>query len=317
MPSVHISREARLGYQDNRERYREYRAENRDRIQQRRESDKQKKARAEAELILVKVKVEVALTLTQYETQREWSVTACYNRCNESLLAYIVPLHPVDEHDRLSKYKNGTQMRKRLGLGLPQQGGLPCEKDCLSNYFSNGWKEKALRDSPIEALNCDNCGIETIEIDSEHIPKQLITLRLSGNRIDADGCRELSKLLQGGAALKRLYLCNNRIDDDGVAILVDFLQSNTSLQILGLMSNEGIFAEGRKLCLKLVNDQHINKAAHINAKNENDAEAAGKEKVIQTQLNSTQRAELAELQGVNRSFYSQINPLHLPEVPSA
>jgi len=200
--------------------------------------------------------------------------------------------------------------------------------------------------SPIEALNCDNCGIEAIEIDSEHIPKHLKSLHLNDNRINADGCRELAKLLQGGgAAIIDLLLNNNKIDDDGVAILVDALQNNTSLQILDLMSNQGIAAEGMKMCLKLVNDvssitatlqsnrtlqelnvknqndqndmliqQHINKAAHINAENGNDAEAAGKEKVIETQLHSVKRAGLARLQGVTRSFYSEINPLPLPEV---
>lgn len=40
-------------------------------------------------------------------------------------------------------------------------------------------------------------------------------------------------------------------------------------------------------------------------------------KVIQTQLNSKRRAELTELQGVSQSvslMYSEIEPLHLPEV---
>ena len=179
-----------------------------------------------------------------------------------------------------------------------------------NNIKSEGFNMlfRELCNSPIEALNCDNCGIEAIEIDSDYSPKHLTTLRLNKNRINADGCRQISKLLQGGGAtLTYLHLRNNKIDDDGVAILVDALQKNVSLQILDLMSNEGIFAEGRKLCLKLVNDissikatlqsnrtlrelnvkdqndqndmqiqQHINKAAHINAENENDAEAAGK-----------------------------------------
>eukprot|EP00984_Skeletonema_dohrnii_P015255 scaffold6547_cov141-Skeletonema_dohrnii-CCMP3373.AAC.8 len=227
---------------------------------------------------------------------------------------------------------------------------LLCENN---NLQSEGFNMlfRALRDSPIEGLNCDNCGIESIEIDSEHIPKHLKSLHLSGNKINADGCRQLSKLLQGGdSTLKHLNLYHNKIDDDGVAILVDALQNNTSLTELDLMLNQGITAEGMKMCLKLVNDissikatlqsnqtlqelnvknlniknqndqndmliqQRINKATQINAQNENDVEAAGKEKVIETQLHSVKRAELAELQGVTRSFYSEINPLHLPEV---
>ena len=116
---------------------------------------------------------------------------------------------------------------------------------CDNNMQSEGFNAvfRAMRESPIETLNCDKCGIEVIEIDSENIPKHLTTLRLSGNRISADGCRQISKLLQGGnSTLKNLYLRNNKIDDDGVAILVDALQNNASLQILDLMSNEGITA---------------------------------------------------------------------------
>ena len=42
----------------------------------------------------------------------------------------------------------------------------------------------------------------------------------------------------------------------------------------------------------------------------------GREKLIQLQLDSKIRARLAGLQGVSHSFYSEINPLHLPEVLS-
>jgi len=218
--------------------------------------------------------------------------------------------------------------------------------DC-NNFQSEGFNAlfRALSNSPIEMLECCNCGIESIEIHTEHVPKHLTVLRLNENGIDADGCRELAKLLQGGdSTLNKLHVDENKIDDEGVAILVDALQNNTSLQILDLMLNQGITAEGMKMFLKLVNDvssikatlqsnrtlqelnfnyqndmqikQHINMATHINAKNENDAEAAGQEKVIETQLHSVKRAELARLQGVTRSFYSEINPLHLPEVLS-
>lgn len=38
--------------------------------------------------------------------------------------------------------------------------------------------------------------------------------------------------------------------------------------------------------------------------------------MIETQLHSDARAELAELQGITESVYSEINPLHLPEVLS-
>ena len=57
-------------------------------------------------------------------------------------------------------------------------------------------------------------------------------------------------------------------------------------------------------------------ATMINSKHKSNPEAAGREKVIQSQLHSTRRAELADLLGVNYSLYSKINPLHLPEVLS-
>jgi Leucine-rich repeat (LRR) protein len=69
-----------------------------------------------------------------------------------------------------------------------------------NNLQSEGFNVllRALRDSPVETLNCDNCGIETIGIDSEHTPKKLKYLRLYDNSINADGCRGLAELLQGG-----------------------------------------------------------------------------------------------------------------------
>ena len=62
-------------------------------------------------------------------------------------------------------------------------------------------------------------------------------------------------------------------------------------------------------------DRHISIAMEINADNNvSNPEAAGREKVVETQLHHERRAELAALQGVNHSVYSEIDPLHLPEV---
>jgi len=225
-----------------------------------------------------------------------------------------------------------------------------------NNIRSEGFNmlHRALRDSPIEILNCSNCGIESIEIDSDHIPKHLTILGLNDNNINADGCRGLAKLLQGGnSTLTKLDLNNNMIDDNGAAILVDALQNNTSLTTLVLRKDNLMTIEGAKLFLQLVNDvssikatlqsnhtlqritadygrddqdlneriqRHIDNALKINALNANSTwslpEEAGREKMIQTQLHSVKRAELARLQGVNQSLYSEINPLHLPEVLS-
>ena len=62
----------------------------------------------------------------------------------------------------------------------------------------------ALSDSPIESLYCNYCGIESIEIDCDHIPKNLRQLFLNGNRINADGCRELTSF-SGGMGNKYSY----------------------------------------------------------------------------------------------------------------
>ena len=210
---------------------------------------------------------------------------------------------------------------------------------------------RALRDSPIETLSCDSCGIDSIEIDTNCMPRKLRSLFLSENSISADGCRGLAKLLQGGdAALTSLYLRNNQIDDEGVQVLAEALQSNTSLTTLNLRGNDGISKEGMTMLLTLINDvssmkatlqsnhtltslhvkeinhneldpheeikTHIHVATMINRRSGSDPNAAGRKKVIQTQLHSQNRAELCRLQGIDRSLYSEIDPLHLPEVLS-
>ena len=212
-----------------------------------------------------------------------------------------------------------------------------------NNIQSEGFNElfRAFRDSPIEQLRCCGCGIGSIEIDIENIPRQLKLLDLNGNFINADGCRVLSKLLQwGDATLERLDLRGNYIDDESVEILVNALQSNTSLTILNLSKNDGISSHGIIMLLKLVNnissikatlqsnhtlkniylkgdnviEYHIARALESNRAYEGDPERAGKDKIINFQIDSSRRAALAELQGVRQSLYSEINPLHLPEV---
>eukprot|EP00985_Skeletonema_marinoi_P030917 scaffold34721_cov100-Skeletonema_marinoi.AAC.2 len=225
-----------------------------------------------------------------------------------------------------------------------------------NNIRSEGFNMllRALRDSPIEILNCNNCGIQAIEIDNNYFPKHLTILRLNDNNINADGCQEIAKLLQGGGAtLSTLWLQNNRIDDDGAGILADALRNNTSLTTLNLSENDGISKQGMTMLLKLVNDissikatlhsnhtltsiiadyggdeqdlnersqRHLDNALKINALNAYSSwsipEEAGRAKVIQSQLHSANREELAGLQGVHQSLYSEINPLHLPEVLS-
>ena len=224
-----------------------------------------------------------------------------------------------------------------------------------NNIQSEGFNElfRALRESPIEELDCCSCCIESIEINVKHAPKNLTSLWLQDNSINTDGCREIVKLLQGGdATLTELHLGYTEIDDEGVAILAEALQSNKSLTKLDLRGYDEIISNhGKMKLLKLVNDissikatlqsnhtlteirfyyieeeedweeykddeiqMHINMATGINSESENTPESASREKMIKTQLNSVKRAELAELQGVTSSVFSEIDPLHLPEV---
>jgi len=203
---------------------------------------------------------------------------------------------------------------------------------------------RALRNSHnIESLHCCSCCIESIEIDNNYFPQHLTYLSLNYNSINADGCRELARLLQGeNATLAELHLIGNNINDDGVEILVDALQTNTTLESLHLMGNEDISARGNLSLLRLVNNissieatlqsNHtleyvglvgiwepisriqncINVAVRINNDYQREARSM---KVIQSQLCSDQRAVLCELQEVvEHSVFSEINPLHLPEV---
>eukprot|EP00985_Skeletonema_marinoi_P034665 scaffold44506_cov131-Skeletonema_marinoi.AAC.2 len=172
-------------------------------------------------------------------------------------------------------------------------------------------------------------------------------------KINADGRNGLAKLLQGGhSTLKGLWLSNNMIDNEGVAILVDILRSNTTLTTLALEHNNDITYDGEMLLLKLVNNlssikatlqsnhtltnltmkeinpygeypyqndlseefqMNINVATQINA-NEGNLVAAGREKVVVSHLDSQIRLALYCLQDLDDSLYSQIDPLHLPEI---
>lgn len=80
---------------------------------------------------------------------------------------------------------------------------------------------RALCDSQIEDLTCNECGIHSIEIDTNRLPKNLTKLDLGKNNINADGSGELAKLLQGGnSTLYHLDLNQNKIDDECVGILM-------------------------------------------------------------------------------------------------
>ncbi len=253
--------------------------------------------------------------------------------------------------ERMSLYRNGlSAVGIQSMVPFLQNATSLLHLDLNDNNIqSEGFNKllRALSDSQILRLRCSGCSIESIEIDSENKPKHLKELYLERNHINADGCRGLAKLLVGGdSTLTHLYLRHNKIDDEGVGILADVLQSNTSLKKLNLLRNDDISTHGQIMLLKLVNnissfeatlqsnhtlerisvdplltvtgidiEAHIHTATTINREEDNPA-AAARAKIRKTQLHSGVRAELAELQGEGLSLYSEINPLHLPEVLS-
>ena len=205
----------------------------------------------------------------------------------------------------------------------------------------------ALCDSPVKELHCCGCNIESIQIDNARYPAKLEVLRIFDNRINEDGCSGLAKLLQmPDCALEHLSLSSNHVNDAGVAHLANALQYNASLTGLFLQENQGISKDGKIMMLKLVNDissvkatlqsnhtlqtiyldngniadrlvqNQIYEATRINERCNSNAEAAGREKMIQFQLHSDRRSTLAELQKVHQSVYSEISPIYLPELLS-
>ena len=255
---------------------------------------------------------------------------------------------------RLELYNNGLSVVGVRSMVPFLQNSTNLVKLDLSdnnNIQSEGFNAmfRGLRNSPIQELCCDKCGITSIDIRC--IPKHLEKLYLNENSISVDGCRQIAKLLGGDATLERLKLRDNEIDDEGVEILAEALKNNKSLKNLDLRENSSISRQGRIMLLKLVSDissieatlrsnhtledikvleeeeedeiqEHIDHATYMNRH----ADApmlfggiggpADTEKVILMQLQSALRAKLAELQGVQQSIYSEIDPLHLPEVLS-
>ena len=133
----------------------------------------------------------------------------------------------------MNLYNNGLSVGAvRSMVPFLQNANNLMELDLTDNNFqSEGFNLlfRALRDSPVEELLCQECDIDSIEIDSEDKPKHLKRLYLNCNSINSHGCRELAKLLQGDSTLTTLDLTKNKVDDEGVEILVEALRSNTAL----------------------------------------------------------------------------------------
>ena len=168
-------------------------------------------------------------------------------------------------------------------------------------------------------------------------------LYLRNNKIGKEGCRSIAKLLQKeGSRLRELDLADTGMSDEEAEILADSLKHNTTLISLYLVKNN--FEEkGFVAFLKLLNDmssidstynsnhtltlltltnstnatiqewkKHIDCAIVTNQRHRGNPHAAGRAKVIETQLNSQKREELSRLQGIGysyRSIFANTEPL--------
>ena len=213
---------------------------------------------------------------------------------------------------------------------------------------------KALSGGPIEELvlcRCDITDISALNLSSVTLP-HLKKITLNRNSIGREGIVELSNILQQERiTLTKLHLHSTDIDDEDLEILANSLKRNTTLTNLCLTGNK-ITDIGYRTILKLLNDvssientynsnhtlldlflsngaswnnndtptmkkinRHIESAIKLN-RQYNDVQT-GKAKVIQTQLNSANKMELAKVQGITYSYYSlffEVDPVVLPEV---
>ena len=165
-------------------------------------------------------------------------------------------------------------------------------------------KELILNNCNIDDITAlDHCSLPSLkhlDLDFNNIQSipssldnyiNLDTLSLDGNKIGREGCRKLSKLLNDTSSIDRTYNSNH-------CLTALYLPRSTDATIQELT-------------------KHIKTAIKINESNEGNSHAAGRAKVIETQLNSMKRKELSQLQGVNYSYesiFAEIEPILLPEI---
>ena len=205
--------------------------------------------------------------------------------------------------------------------------------------------------SRIHTLYFEKCNVTNISALETYYLPNLQRLTLAENNIGRDGCRILSSVLQrDDTSLKYLYLDNTGIDDEGSEFLAASLLKNTMLLTLSLVEvtkktnfKNNITQRGRRAFLKVLVDvssidntykanhtltalslfyniaeeMHIKSILRINRDKLN-SHAAGRAKVIKYQLNSKNRKEMCDLQGIEYStednVLADIEPILLPDI---
>jgi len=178
---------------------------------------------------------------------------------------------------------------------------------------------------------------------------KLQNLYLDRNDIDQVGYQAVANLLQKkGSSLTLLSLCSTGMRDQEAKIIADSLKSNTELKSLDMRGCNSFSQGGLLSFLKLLNDissidntfnsnnaitnlglpklarvdypqvvRYINFATNMNRMHKGNAAAAGRAKVIGSQLNTRKRIKLYELQGIkygSTHVFSQIETHLLPNV---
>ena len=182
----------------------------------------------------------------------------------------------------------------------------------------------------------------------DKFPK-LESLYLDRNEIDPDGYHAIAELLRKReSSLTLLSLCSTGMGDREANIIAKSLQSNTKLTTLEMRGRNCFSRKGLISFIKLLNDissidntvssnhtiltlgfperarlghhqimRYIDFAINMNRIHAGIADAAGKAKVVGSQLNTNKRLKLSRLQGLTQGaghIFSQIESFLLPDV---
>jgi len=183
-----------------------------------------------------------------------------------------------------------------------------------------------LNGGSIELLHVNECNIDDISVLGNYTLPHLKTLNLSDNNI------QIIPSLEKCPSLEKIWLDGNDIGDEAAEILAQSIENNTTVKELWLRKNE--FGEvGYRAFLKALNDvtsidrtynsnhtlinlhlpsnrkffamlNSIKSAISTNITNSRNFHAAGRSKVIETQLRSSRRMKLCNLQGIEYSYLS-------------
>ncbi len=190
---------------------------------------------------------------------------------------------------------------------------------------------KLLQGGPMTSLHLDDNKIDDegveILVDALKTNTSLKYLHTSKNDgITAEGMKSFLRLvndvssinatMQSNHTLRGLDVIHMKAVNDVLNVVNDVSSINVTMQSNDTWRYLDVIDMNSLPCLERV-QLLIDDAVHITMRtssNPDDLDRVGKAKIRQLQLNSHNRKWFADCQGVTRSLYSEINPLHLPEV---